>query len=110
MQVERRSGLFSPAEVLERVFEGGIVIDASDRLAVAPEPCLMQETNTLCAEVGMSLLRTQRLRRQLHAKKHTLRSKLDSARKARFAARQMIFETMIVRCAFEQARRDTASV
>ncbi len=110
MQVEKRSGRFSPADLLERVFEGGIVVDVSDRLSAMPAPCLLDETKPLCGKAGMLLLRMQQLRLEIGAKRQELRSAIASARKARFAAEGTAFEILIARCALEQARLETTSL
>jgi hypothetical protein len=51
LEEEKRPGLFSPADVLERVFEGGIVIDAFDRLSAIPGSYLLEDTKSLHAEL-----------------------------------------------------------
>jgi hypothetical protein len=108
MQVERRPGRFSPADVLERVLEGGIVINAADRLSVAPGPSVLEHTTSLRAGLRLYLVRAQRLRRVIRRKRRALRANVAKTRKARLAATQMIFEAVIARCAFEQARREAA--
>ncbi len=49
MHVQKRPGWVSPTDLLERVFEGGMIIDPSDRLCVVPGPTLLEALIAHCA-------------------------------------------------------------
>ncbi len=49
MHVQKHPGRLSPTDVLERVFEGGIIIDPSDRLSVVPGLTLLEALIAHCA-------------------------------------------------------------
>ncbi len=104
MQVEKRPGWASPTDVLERVFEGGVVIDPSDRVSEVPGPSLLQDTKSLGAELSIALLRAKRLRRLINAKRRALQAAVARTRKVRSAAAGTALQILIARCALEQAR------
>ncbi len=109
MRVKKCSGRFSPADILERVFDGGIVIDATDRLSVTPEPPLLEDKKVLRAEPGTSCLKTRALWQQINAQRQALKSRVATARKTRLAAARTLLQTVIAHCAFVHAHRHATS-
>ncbi len=97
MQVEKRSGRFSPADILERIFDNGIIIDAVARLSL-DEQCA--KGSTLIVADASVMPKSSLLKNQGRT------TSIATARKALLAAARITLGRLIARCAFEQVRRE----